>query len=55
MITAKARKEAPPESEADKLRKEEEEMLKAVTQRTALKAVQELAKARTQPFVCSLK
>ena len=43
---AKARKEKPAETDAEKILKEEQDMLRAITQRTALKSVKELAKAR---------
>ena len=43
---AKARKERPAETDAEKILKEEQDMLRAITQRTALKSVKELAKAR---------
>ena len=42
---AKARKERPAETDAEKILKEEQDMLRAITQRTALKSVKELAKA----------
>ncbi|KAK9810473.1 hypothetical protein WJX72_011297 [[Myrmecia] bisecta] len=45
--TAKARKGQPEESEAEKRLKEEAEILRAITQRTALKSVKELAKGVT--------
>ncbi len=46
---AKARKEKPAETDSEKILKEEQDMLRAITQRTALKSVKELAKARPQP------
>ncbi|KAK9837229.1 hypothetical protein WJX81_000185 [Elliptochloris bilobata] len=41
---AKARKEKPAETDSEKILKEEQDMLRAITQRTALKSVKELAK-----------
>ncbi len=46
---AKARKEKPAETDSEKILKEEQDMLRAITQRTALKSVKELAKARPRP------
>ena len=43
---AKARKEQPAETEAERRLKEEQDMLRSITQRTALKSVKELAKVR---------
>jgi hypothetical protein len=44
VATAKARKEKPEATEAEKRLQEEEEMLRAITQKAALKSVKELAK-----------
>eukprot|EP00884_Botryococcus_braunii_P021065 jgi/Botrbrau1/7642/Bobra.0159s0088.1 len=44
VATAKARKERPEATEAEKRLQEEEEMLRAITQKSALKSVKELAK-----------
>lgn len=44
MQTARARQEQPVETEADKQLHEEEDILKHVTQKTALKTAKELAK-----------
>ncbi len=41
---ARTRQEKPPETQADKQLHEEEDILKHVTQKTALKTVKELAK-----------
>jgi hypothetical protein len=49
VATARNRKEKPEETEAEKRIKEEEEMLRAITQRAALKSVKELAKVGSQP------
>lgn len=46
---AKARKDKPAETDAEKILKEEQDMLRAITQRTALKSVKELAKVRLRP------
>lgn len=46
MQTARARQEQPVETEADKQLHEEEDILKHVTQKTALKTAKELAKVR---------
>ncbi len=46
---ARARKDKPAETDAEKILKEEQDMLRAITQRTALKSVKELAKVRPRP------
>lgn len=46
VATAKARKDKPEATEAEKRLQEEEEMMRAITQKAALKSVKELAKVQ---------
>ena len=53
MAAARAKKGKPEETEAEKLRKEEQAIMADITRKTALKGVKELATAR--PPTCSAR
>jgi len=49
---ARARRGAPEESEAEKMLKEERDILHKITQKAALQSVQERARVRENPSCC---